>query len=368
MSNKENGAVSPMKKTSIGGQALIEGIMMRGPKRTTMAVRKPEGDIALESWETDNSTKSWIYRAPFLRGIFSFIDSMKLGYRCLMRSAELAGLEDAVEPKDDKKSEQEQIDVTNSETAADNSGDQVKCDAVSNDNADAKKSESIQPWMMNIIMVISTVLGVVLAVVLFKALPEMLYGLLTKLIPALDGSGYGYSLLRALFVGVIKIVILVGYMLAVSLMKDIRRTFMYHGAEHKSIACYESGLELTVENVRRQRRFHPRCGTSFLVLMVLVGVFITMFIPAKLVESTALNVVLRSLISIALLPLMMSIGYELIKLAGKHDNVMTRIISAPGMWLQRITTREPDDSMIECAIAALTDVIPGDGSDAWEKK
>ena len=157
-------------------------------------------------------------------------------------------------------------------------------------------------------------------------------------------------------------------MLAVSLMKDIRRTFMYHGAEHKSIACYERGLELTVDNVRIQRRFHPRCGTSFLILMVLVGIFLTMFIPAQLCESAVLNVVLRTLISIALLPVMMSIGYELIKLAGKYDNVFTRIISAPGMWLQRITTREPDDSMIECAIAALKDVIPNDNSDDWDKK
>lgn len=349
-----------MKKTSIGGQALIEGIMMRGPKRTTMAVRKPEGDIALESWDTDNSVKPWWYRAPFVRGIFNFIDSMKQGYRCLMRSAELAGLDDATDTKAAEKASDE---VTDQENEA------VNSENVSSGDAEPKKKDdTIQPWMMNLIMVISTVLGVVLAIVLFKALPEAIYGGLTKLIPALDGSGYGYSLLRALFVGIVKIVILVGYMLAVSLMKDIRRTFMYHGAEHKSIACYESGMELTVENVRLQRRFHPRCGTSFLILMVLVGVFITMFIPAKIVEGTALNVLLRSLISIALLPLMMGIGYELIKLAGKYDNVLTRIISAPGMWLQHITTREPDDGMIECAIAALKDVIPGDGSDAWEKK
>lgn len=349
-----------MKKTSIGGQALIEGIMMRGPKRTTMAVRKPDGDMVLESWDTDNSAKPRIYRVPFLRGIFGFIDSMKQGYRCLMRSAELAGLEDAVDAKTDKKASDEVTDQKLEAAEPENSS-----------NSDAKsdkKDDTIQPWMMNLIMVISTVLGVVLAIVLFKALPEALYGGLTKLVPALDGSGYGYSLLRALFVGVVKIIILVGYMLAVSLMKDIRRTFMYHGAEHKSIACYENGLELTVENVRMQRRFHPRCGTSFLILMVLVGIFITMFIPAKLVEGTVLNVVLRSLISIALLPLMMGIGYELIKLAGKYDNVVTRIISAPGMWLQRVTTREPDDSMIECAIAALKDVIPGDGSDDWDKK
>ncbi len=388
-----------MKKTSIGGQALIEGIMMRGPKRTTMAVRNPEGGITLESRETDNSVKPKIYRVPFVRGIFGFIDSMKIGYRCLMRSAEIAGLDDGT---GSDKSEQAKNDVTISETATANGAECAACEdtaagALGSDamvsetsapetakpadtaksaddskaNADAKsdkKDESIQPWMMNLIMIISTVLGVVLALVLFKTLPEVLYSLLTRLFPVLKGSGYGYSLLRALFVGIIKIVILVCYMLVVSLMKDIRRTFMYHGAEHKSIACYESGLELTVDNVRTQRRFHPRCGTSFLILMVLVGIFLTMFIPAQLVESGVLNVVLRTLISIALLPLMMGIGYELIKLAGKYDNVFTRIISAPGMWLQHITTREPDDSMIECAIAALKDVIPGDGSDDWNNK
>lgn len=404
MSDKKTEAASPRKKTSIGGQALIEGIMMRGPKKTTMAVRNPEGGITLESWETDNSVKPKIYRAPFIRGIFGFIDSMKLGYRCLMRSAEIAGLDDGT---CSDKSEKAKSDVTMSETASVNGAECAACDGAtagalgpdatasdasvldaavsdtakpadtaksaddSNAKADAKsdkKDDSIQPWMMNLIMIISTVLGVVLALVLFKTLPEVLYSLLTRLFPVLKGSGYGYSLLRALFVGIIKIVILVCYMLVVSLMKDIRRTFMYHGAEHKSIACYESGLELTVDNVRIQRRFHPRCGTSFLILMVLVGIFLTMFIPAQLVESGVLNVVLRTLISIALLPLMMGIGYELIKLAGKYNNVFTRIISAPGMWLQHITTREPDDSMIECAIAALKDVIPGDGSDDWNNK
>lgn len=390
MSDRKTEVVSPMKKTSIGGQALIEGIMMRGPKKTTMAVRNPEGGITLDSWATDNSAKPKVYRVPFLRGIFGFVDSMKLGYRCLMRSAEIAGLDDSAGTDKTKKTEN---DITESEIAMDSGAECAACDSSTPDtsasdssgsdtqekadaaksSADAKaradkKDDSIQPWMMNLIMIISTVLGVALAVVLFKTLPEVLYSLLTQLFPALKGSGYGYSLLRALFVGIIKIVVLVCYMLLVSLMKDIRRTFMYHGAEHKSIACYESGLELTVENVKKQRRFHPRCGTSFLVLMVLVGIFLTMFIPAQLVEGGVLNVVLRTLISIALLPLMMGIGYELIKLAGKHDNAFTRIISAPGMWLQRITTREPDDGMIECAIAALKDVIPGDASDDWSNK
>ena len=140
-------------------------------------------------------------------------------------------------------------------------------------------------------------------------------------------------------------------------MKDIRRTFMYHGAEHKTIFCYEQGLELTVENVRKQKRFHPRCGTSFLIIMMLVGILVSFVIPA------GLPVPLRALIKIAFVPLIMGIGYELIKFAGKHDNTFVRIISAPGMWLQHITTLEPDDDMIECAIAAMEKVIPDDGSD-----
>ena len=163
--------------------------------------------------------------------------------------------------------------------------------------------------------------------------------------------------LKSVFEGILKVLLLVIYMFAVSRTKDIRRTFMYHGAEHKTIFCYEYGLPLTVENVRMQKRFHPRCGTSFLVLMVLVSILIGFLIPPQI------TLWLRTLIRIALIPLIMGIGYELIKLAGRHDNLLTRIISAPGMWMQRITTVEPDDSMIECAILAIEKVIPEDGSD-----
>ena len=173
------------------------------------------------------------------------------------------------------------------------------------------------------------------------------------------------SLVKSAFEGVIKVVLLVGYMALISLEKDIRRTFMYHGAEHKSIFCYEAGKELTVENVRSMRRFHPRCGTSFLILMVLVSIFISFFIdPVTIVISGhVLSPVWRVLVRILLIPLVVGIGYELIKFAGRHDNIVTRVISAPGLWLQRITVREPDDSMIECAITALKAVIPEDGSD-----
>ncbi len=364
----------PMKKTSIGGQALIEGIMMKGPKKTSMAVRNPEGEMVIESWDTDSTSKPKVYRMPFLRGVFGFVDSMKSGYKCLMRSAEIAGIDDADtdnkqknKPSKNNNAEETCGCITNGKNIA---LDSEKVSVSEDGGANAKKEDkSIQPWMMNMIMIIASVLGVVLAIVLFKGLPEFLYEfILLKLIPALKKEGYVYSLLRGVFVGVLRIAILVIYMLLVSLMKDIKRTFMYHGAEHKSIMCYEKGLELTVENVRMQKRFHPRCGTSFLILMLIVGVFISIFIPTELHSNSILNATFRTLISLALLPVMMSLGYELIKLAGKHDNWFTKVISAPGIWLQHITTKEPEDSMIECAIVALKNVIPDDGSDDWNTK
>jgi len=185
-------------------------------------------------------------------------------------------------------------------------------------------------------------------------LPMQLWKWLTASAPAVAQNYY----LRACFEGVLRILLFVGYVWATSLMKDIRRTYMYHGAEHKTIFCYEKGLPLTVENVRPQVRFHPRCGTSFMVLMLIVGIIVSMFIRVD-------NLVLRTGLKLLTFPIVVGVGYELIKLAGRADNVFTRIISAPGKWLQHITTREPDDSMIECAIAAMEKVIPGDGSDTW---
>ena len=210
-------------------------------------------------------------------------------------------------------------------------------------------------------MVIGVVLGLALSIGLFIALPSYAFLGFSKLFDIdLENSGYLMSLFRSFFEGVLKIFILVLYMLIVSKMKDIHRTFMYHGAEHKTIFCYEQGLELTVENVRKQRRLHPRCGTSFLILVLIVSMFIGFFIPSFL------PTYLRVIIKIALLPLTIGIGYELIKLAGRKNNLFTRITSAPGMWLQHITTKEPDDGMIECAIAAMNKVIPEDKEkDRW---
>ena len=230
---------------------------------------------------------------------------------------------------------------------------------------EAKEEKKDNSGMMTGVMVIALVLGLGLALLLFKVLPESIYELITWAFPSLEGEGYWFNLIRAAITGVVKIIIMVAYMAAVTLMKDIRRTFMYHGAEHKTIFCYEQGLELTVENVRKQKRFHPRCGTSFLILMLLVSIVVNMFIPATLVDHKILNIVARTGIGLLTPPFIMGIGYELIRFAGKHDNLFTRIISAPGVWLQHITTKEPDDSMIECAIAAVKEVIPEDGSDNW---
>lgn len=304
------------KKTSIGGQALIEGIMMRGPFLTSMATRMPDGSIEVETWDTHKSGKTpWTRRAPFIRGIFNMVDSMVVGYSCLMKSAEKAGVEE----------EPTKFDRWLEEKLGDN--------------------------LMKVLGGVAVVLGVALAAVLFIFIPTGLSSLLKPLL----GAGIGLSLIE----GLIKVIILVGYMWLCSRTKEIHRVFEYHGAEHKSIACYEAGLPLTVENIRPQRRFHPRCGTSFLFLVVFISIIVGSFISWD-------NPAIRMLLKLALIPVVVGISYELIKLAGRSDGILTRIISAPGMWLQHITTCEPDDGQIECAIAALEAVIPEDeNADRW---
>jgi uncharacterized protein YqhQ len=380
--NKDCEKTACSKKTSIGGQALIEGIMMRGPKMTAMAVRNPEGEIVLEKWETKGTNRSKFFKLPLIRGVFGFIDSMCFGYKCLMRSAEIAGLEDE-EPTKKKKQESEKEEMTEStetvaempaveeikeETVANTESSEEKKETKETKDTEKKDEEKGSSALMNVLMVVASALGIVLALVLFVWLPAQLYEWLTLLIPALKSDNKILnSLIKSVFEGVLRIAILVVYMALVSRMKDIRRTFMYHGAEHKTIFCYESGLELTVENVKKQRRFHPRCGTSFLILMLIVGIVISFFIDPIFMAFGIENVptVVRTLIKLLLLPLTMGIGYELIKLAGRHDNAFTRVISAPGMWLQHLTVFEPDDDMIECALVAFKEVIPEDESDKY---
>ena len=308
------------KMTSIGGQALIEGIMMRGPETSAMAVRNTSGEIILEECETKGKDRPRFCKLPFVRGLFNMYDSLTFGYKCLMRSAELSGLDEEEEAK--------------------------------------KKDKKPGKWdklFEKLLMPIATVLAVVLAFGLFLYLPMQLWKWLAAGVPSIADSYF----LRACFEGILRIIVFILYVWGTSLMKDIRRTYMYHGAEHKTIFCYEAGLPLTVENVRGQKRLHPRCGTSFLILVLIVGILVSMFIRID-------SLPLRMAVKLLTLPIVVGVGYELIKFAGRKNNLLTRIISAPGMALQRITTREPDDSMIECAIAAMEKVIPSDGeSDRW---
>ena len=381
MSNKNENASCPMKKTSIGGQALLEGIMMRGPKKSAMAVRRPDGEMVVEVSDLKSADRKGFLKWPIVRGVVGFVDSMVVGYSAMMRSAELSGLDEAIEEEEREKAEKKaakeqakkakKLGITVEELVAREAAEkpaeaEVKEETHVEEAAPAPKEEKKDnSAMMTGVMAVALVLGLGLALLLFKVLPESIYELITWAFPSLEGEGYWFNLIRAAITGVVKIAIMVAYMAAVALMKDIKRTFMYHGAEHKTIFCYEQGLELTVENVRRQSRFHPRCGTSFLILMLLVSIVVNMFIPATIVDHKILNIVARTGIGLITLPFIMGIGYELIRFAGRHDNLFTRIISAPGVWLQHITTKEPDDSMIECAIAAVKEVIPEDGSDNW---
>lgn len=324
-----------MKKTSIGGQALLEGIMMRGPKVTAMAVRNPQGEIVLEEEPTRGQTRPKICRLPIIRGVFGMIDSLVGGYKYLMRSAEICGADAEEEEKARAKREKK-----NAERAK--------------KGLPPLEGASFSEKLINaVLMPLATALAFALAFVLFFWMPAQLWKWLQPILPGSVANNY---FLRALFEGVLKIALFVGYVWATSLMKDIRRTYMYHGAEHKTIFCYEAGLPLTVENVRIQRRFHPRCGTSFLILTLLVSILITTFIRID-------SLPLRLLVKVPTLPLIVGLSYELIKFAGRTDNKLTRIISAPGIALQHLTVFEPEDGMIECAIRAMEKVIPDDGSD-----
>ena len=298
-------------KTSVGGQALLEGIMMKGPFKSAMAVRKPDGEIDVSIWDTKKLTG--IRKIPFIRGTFNFIDTLIQGYDCLMKSAEISGQEE--EP----------------------------------DKFELWLNKVFGKAAGAVFGSIVTILAVVLAVGLFFGVPALIAGF--------AGNYIENKVVLSAIEGVIKIAMFLVYVIGVSKMSDIHRTFMYHGAEHKTIFCYEQGLELTVENVRKQQRFHPRCGTSFLLIVLVVSVLVSSVITWE-------NVFVRVALKILMLPITVGISYEIIKFAGRHDNWLTRIISAPGLWFQNFTTQEPDDSMIEVAIAAVTPVLPENPEDA----
>lgn len=303
--------------TTIGGQALMEGIMMVGPKRTTAAFCDEQGNITTEDIVAERLTKKYpILGKPFIRGIFSLVDTFRLGYKALSISAD---------------------------KMTDTGGEELT-------GIDKWLEEHLGDKITGIVMGIGSVLGVGLAIVLFFMLPTMLFNLLQGVVPA-NIAGW-----RSIFEGVLRIAIFLGYVLLVSMLPDIKRVFQYHGAEHKTIFCYEADLPLTVENVRVQKRFHPRCGTSFMVLMLLLGIIVGFFIPFS-------NPVLRTVVKLLCIPVIVNIGYEVQKACARHDNLLCHIITTPGLWMQRITVKEPDDKMIEAAIAAMEAVIPENGED-----
>ena len=289
--------------------------MMKNPqKKTALAVRKPDKTIDI-SYINEKSLKDKyaFFRLPVIRGVITYIETMIQGYKVMMKSADISGFTDI---------EQEE---------------------------ESTKKDSA---LIGIITTLGTVLGILLAVVLFWFLPTTAVDGIEWLINLRFENFEFSSLMTALITQTIKICILVAYMFAISFMKDIYRVFAYHGAEHKTIFCYEAGLPLTVENVKKQKRLHPRCGTSFLILMILVNVIISTVLYSA-IPVIRDNNFYRFGAGLVLLPLICGVGYEVLKICGRYDNVLTRIISAPGMWLQKITTKEPDDDMIEIAIAAL---------------
>jgi len=305
-------------KTSIGGQALIEGIMMKGPEKQAISVRA-DGEIITKVEDVPPlKAKYPILGIPFVRGVGVFISSMVTGMKAITYSAEFLPEEEQEEPS--------------------------KLDKWIEEHFDDEKAQKL-------IIGIAVVLGIAMSVGLFFLLPTIIAGVFSSYIESRVGRNLVESLIR--------IIIFVVYLKLVSGMKEISRMWQYHGAEHKTIFCYEKGLELTVENVRPQSRLHPRCGTSFLLITMIVSI---------LVFSVAGwgNVFMRMLLRIVLLPIVVGISYEILRLAGRYDNALTRIISAPGKLMQKLTTAEPDDEMIEVAIAAMKAVIPEEkGTDIW---
>lgn len=320
---KKKDKACPLHKTSIGGQAVIEGVMMRGPQKIATAVRKPDGEIEMEVNPIGKARSNKIVKLPIIRGCVNFFDSMITGVKALMYSAKFFEL--------------------------DEEGNQIEEEPGKFEAWLEKKLGSEKA--LNAAIYFSVILSLFLSVGLFILLPTVITGFLKGLI--------ANHFLLTLSEGVVRILIFLIYLTLVSQMKDIKRVFMYHGAEHKSIHCYESGEELTVENVKKHTRLHPRCGTSFLLIVMVISIIVFSFISWN-------NPITRLLLRLALLPVVAGISYEIIKFAGRHENWFTKIISAPGMWLQYITTNEPDDSQIEVAIASIKAVIPEDkNEDKW---
>ena len=307
--------------TSIGGQAVMEGVMMRGPHKTAVAVRKPDKEIEIKVDENGTKKKNKFLRFPVVRGCVNFIESMVIGIKALMFSAEFIDLEED-EPSESKFEK----------WLEDKLGDKIK----------------------DIVIYFAIFLSLVMSVGLFILLPTVITRGLEALLADFDFAST--KSFTSLSEGIIRMVIFLTYMILVSQMKDIKRVFEYHGAEHKTIACYEAGEELTVENARKHTRFHPRCGTNFLLFVMIISIIIYSFLPKT-------GIILRVLMRLLLLPVVAGLSYEVIKLAGRSKKKCIHILTKPGLWLQRLTTREPDDSQLEVAIASILKVIPEDKND-----
>ena len=308
------------KRTSIGGQALIEGIMMRGPFRQAIAVRDQDGKIVLKEEELKFIKNKYpILGLPLIRGVVNFGGSMVAGVKALMYSASFYPEEE-------------------------DTGEPGKLEQWLEKHIGSEKLEAL-------VIYLAVLMGAAFSVGLFLLLPTFLVGLIRPI--------HDHYLLRNLCEGLVKMAILLIYMIGISKLKDMRRVFSYHGAEHKTIKCYELGKDLTVENVRPCTRFHPRCGTSFLFVVIFISILVGSVVQVG-------NTLLRMVFHLLLLFPVVAISYEINRMVGRYDNRLTKILTAPGLWLQNFTTNEPDDSMIECAIAALQAVIPQEeGADNW---
>ena len=401
----------------IGGQAVIEGVMMRGVDKTALAVRKPDGDISLEVWNTSRHDRNSILRLPIIRGVINFVEMLVFGYKTISKSAEIAELAPAEgnpgklsdtsssvpeaasaesksvvegttaegnlgQPSETASSVPEAApaegkSVVEGTTAEGNPGKpsetassvpeaapaEGKADGTTAEgkpaegtnteenpekSSDTDKNESGGDKGMSVATALSMIAGLVIAILLFAVLPTLIIGKTDRFVH--------WGSMSTIAEGVIKIAIFIGYLALIARMKDIQRVYQYHGAEHKTIYCYEHGDELTPENARKYTRFHPRCGTSFLLIVLIISIIVFSFVTWK-------TLWLRILLKLLLLPLVVGISYEIIKFAGRHDNSVMRFLLAPGLWLQRLTTREPDDSQLEVAIKALKAVIPDNPED-----
>lgn len=307
---------------AVGGQALMEGIMMKGPKGAAMSLRLPDGTIETEMKNFVSIRKKFkIFNIPVIRGIVSFVESMIFGYKLLMESAEKTT---------------------------------VDMEEESESKLDKWISDHFGPKMMAVIGAVSAVLGIGLAFLLFMWMPSFLFDLVNDRLAA--GS---LDALRAVFEGIIRVVIFVIYMALVARMKEIHRVYMYHGAEHKTIFAFEHGKELTVENIRGEKRCHPRCGTSFIFVSILLSILVSSVVSVVFPELTEIRAVWM-IVKLLMMPVIMGVGFEFIQLAGKYPNKFTEFLSMPGLLMQRITTAEPDDAIIEVAIEAMKAALSGE--------